>query len=75
MALDGRAAGFRATASAVPGLSPVSIRISTLSSLGIQDFQAATTPNDKHENVKTLKAAGRIGGVAGDGISDAGASR
>jgi Cu+-exporting ATPase len=39
--------------------------------LGIQDFQAGVTPHDKHEKVKTLKAAGRIVGMAGDGINDA----
>jgi Cu+-exporting ATPase len=39
--------------------------------LGIQDFQASVTPHDKHEKVKTLKAAGRIVGMAGDGINDA----
>ena len=31
----------------------------------------ASTPHDKHEKVKTLKAAGRIVGMAGDGINDA----
>ncbi len=39
--------------------------------LGIQDFQAGVTPHAKHEQVKTLKAAGRIVGMAGDGINDA----
>ncbi len=39
--------------------------------LGITDFQAGVTPNDKHEKVKTLKAAGRTVGMAGDGINDA----
>ncbi len=39
--------------------------------LGIADFQAGVTPHDKHEKVKTLKAAGRIVGMAGDGINDA----
>jgi len=39
--------------------------------LGIQDFQAGLTPHDKHEKVKTLKTAGRIVGMAGDGINDA----
>jgi Cu+-exporting ATPase len=39
--------------------------------LGITDFQAGVTPNDKHEKVKTLKAAGRVVGMAGDGINDA----
>jgi Cu+-exporting ATPase len=39
--------------------------------LGIADFQAGVTPNDKHEKVKTLKAAGRTVGMAGDGINDA----
>ncbi|HAB16815.1 MAG TPA: heavy metal translocating P-type ATPase [Verrucomicrobiota bacterium] len=39
--------------------------------LGIADFQAGVTPNDKHEKVRTLKAAGRVVGMAGDGINDA----
>ena len=39
--------------------------------LGIEDFQAGVTPHDKHEKLKTLKAAGRIVGMAGDGINDA----
>jgi Cu+-exporting ATPase len=39
--------------------------------LGIRDFQAGVTPHDKHEKVKTLKTAGRIVGMAGDGINDA----
>jgi len=39
--------------------------------LGIADFQAGVTPHDKHEKVKSLKAAGRVIGMAGDGINDA----
>jgi P-type Cu+ transporter len=39
--------------------------------LGITDFQAGVTPHDKHEKVKALQAAGRIVGMAGDGINDA----
>jgi Cu+-exporting ATPase len=39
--------------------------------LGIADFQAGVTPHDKHEKVKSLKAAGGIVGMAGDGINDA----
>jgi Cu+-exporting ATPase len=39
--------------------------------LGIQDFKAGVTPSDKHEKIKALKAAGRIVGMAGDGINDA----
>jgi len=39
--------------------------------LGIADFQAGVTPHDKHEKVKSLKATGRIVGMAGDGINDA----
>jgi Cu+-exporting ATPase len=39
--------------------------------VGIQDFEAGVTPHDKLEKVKTLKAAGRIVGMAGDGINDA----
>jgi len=39
--------------------------------LGIADYQAGVTPQDKHEKVKSLKAAGRSVGMAGDGINDA----
>jgi Cu+-exporting ATPase len=39
--------------------------------LGIAEFQAGVTPHDKHEKVKSLKAAGRIVGMVGDGINDA----
>jgi len=39
--------------------------------LGIADFQAGVTPHDKHEKVKSLKAAGHIVGMVGDGINDA----
>ena len=39
--------------------------------LGIRDFQAGVTPADKHTKVIALKAAGRIVGMAGDGINDA----
>ena len=39
--------------------------------LGIADFQAGVTPHDKHEKVIALKVAGRIVGMAGDGINDA----
>jgi Cu+-exporting ATPase len=39
--------------------------------LGIQNFEAGVTPHDKHEKIKALKAAGRIVGMAGDGINDA----
>jgi Cu+-exporting ATPase len=39
--------------------------------LGIQDFEAGVTPHDKHEKIKALQAAGRIVGMAGDGINDA----
>ena len=39
--------------------------------VGIQAFEAGVTPHDKLEKIKTLKAAGRIVGMAGDGINDA----
>ncbi len=39
--------------------------------LGITDFQAGVTPHDKDEKVKSLKAAGRVVGMVGDGINDA----
>jgi Cu+-exporting ATPase len=39
--------------------------------LGIAEFQAGVTPQHKHEKVKSLKAAGHVVGMAGDGINDA----
>jgi len=39
--------------------------------LGITDFKAGVTPQDKHQKVAELKAAGRVVGMAGDGINDA----
>ena len=39
--------------------------------LGLKDFQAGVTPQDKHEKVKALQAAGRVVGMVGDGINDA----
>jgi P-type Cu+ transporter len=39
--------------------------------LGITDFHAGVTPHDKHEQVKLLKTAGHVVGMAGDGINDA----
>ncbi len=39
--------------------------------VGIQDFEAGVTPHGKLEKIKTLKAGGRIVGMAGDGINDA----
>ena len=39
--------------------------------LGIADFLAGVTPQDKQEKVRSLKAAGRVVGMAGDGINDA----
>jgi Cu+-exporting ATPase len=40
-------------------------------SLGIQDFQANVTPEDKLKRIKALRAAGRVVTMAGDGINDA----
>jgi Cu+-exporting ATPase len=39
--------------------------------LGLTEFQAGVTPKDKHEKVISLQAAGRVVGMAGDGINDA----
>lgn len=39
--------------------------------LGIAGFQAGVTPHEKHDKVKSLKAAGHTVGMAGDGINDA----
>ena len=39
--------------------------------LGIADYEAGVTPQDKHARVKSLQAAGRVVGMAGDGINDA----
>jgi cation transport ATPase len=39
--------------------------------LGIADLQAGAKPHDKHQKVKSIKAAGRIVGMAGDSINDA----
>lgn len=39
--------------------------------VGIRDFRAGITPQGKHEAVESLKAAGRVVGMAGDGINDA----
>ena len=39
--------------------------------LGIDDFHAGVRPEDKHERIKALKAAGRTVAMAGDGINDA----
>ncbi|MCL4203267.1 MAG: heavy metal translocating P-type ATPase [Pirellulaceae bacterium] len=39
--------------------------------LGIDDFHAEVRPEDKHERIKALKAAGRTVAMAGDGINDA----
>lgn len=39
--------------------------------LGIDDFQADVTPQDKHDYIKTLKTDGQRVAMAGDGINDA----
>ncbi len=39
--------------------------------LGIDEFHAGVRPEDKHERIKALKAAGRKVAMAGDGINDA----
>ena len=39
--------------------------------LHLDDFEAALTPEDKHEAVKRLRSAGHKVAMAGDGINDA----
>lgn len=39
--------------------------------LGIEEVHAGVTPQDKHHQVSTLKASGRVVAMAGDGINDA----
>lgn len=39
--------------------------------LGIAHYRAGVTPQDKHAEVKSLQATGRVVGMAGDGINDA----
>jgi len=39
--------------------------------LGIADYHAGVTPQQKHDQVLMLKAAGQVVGMAGDGINDA----
>ncbi len=39
--------------------------------LGIDEFEAGVSPEDKHERIKALKADGRRVAMAGDGINDA----
>mgnify|MGYP002378619830 CR=1 FL=1 len=39
--------------------------------LSITEHHAGVTPQQKHDHVKSLQAAGRVVGMAGDGINDA----
>ena len=39
--------------------------------LGIDEFEAGVSPEDKHERIKALKVDGRKVAMAGDGINDA----
>ena len=39
--------------------------------LGIDDFEAGVRPEEKHASIKSLKQAGHIVAMAGDGINDA----
>ncbi|HEY1084325.1 MAG TPA: copper-translocating P-type ATPase, partial [Prosthecobacter sp.] len=41
------------------------------STLGIQDFRAGVTPQEKHAYIAGLKQPGKTVGMAGDGINDA----
>jgi Cu+-exporting ATPase len=40
-------------------------------SLGMANYHAGMTPQQKHERVQALKATGQVVGMAGDGINDA----
>ncbi len=40
-------------------------------SLGLKDYAAGVTPQQKHDRVAALREAGRVVGMAGDGINDA----
>jgi Cu+-exporting ATPase len=40
-------------------------------SLGIANYHAGMTPQQKHEQILALKATGQVVGMAGDGINDA----
>jgi Cu+-exporting ATPase len=44
---------------------------SVAAKLGLDDFRAEVTPQDKAEVVKSLQGAGRVVAMAGDGINDA----
>lgn len=44
---------------------------SVANQLGIDEFQAGVRPEQKHERIKELRAAGRKVAMAGDGINDA----
>ena len=39
--------------------------------LGIDDFEAGVSPEDKHDRVESLKQSGHVVAMAGDGINDA----
>jgi len=39
--------------------------------LGIDEFVAGVTPEEKHDKIRSLRAAGRCVAMAGDGINDA----
>lgn len=45
--------------------------VSVARTLGIDEFHAGVSPQDKHDFIKRLKVEGRIVAMAGDGINDA----
>lgn len=44
---------------------------SVAAKLGIKEFRAGVSPEDKHDHVRALRQAGHVVAMAGDGINDA----